>query len=90
MRANASAKWGSSVFATSPASGMSRLVRPSQVLYELTSHLVLTKWRDPGDDPKLHLFGQLKRIAKQWLDGYLVCKGGTYWAPPRQWLVLNH
>jgi len=53
-------------------------VRPSQVLYELTSHLVLTKWRDPGEDPKLHLFGQLKRIARQWLDGYLVCKGGTY------------
>jgi type III restriction enzyme len=53
-------------------------VRPSQVLYELTSHLVLNKWRDPGEDPKLHLFGQLKRIAKQWLDGYLVCKGGTY------------
>ena len=44
-------------------------VRPSQVLYELVSHLVLTKWRDPGEDPKLHLFGQLKRIARQWLDG---------------------
>lgn len=44
-------------------------IRPSQVLYELASHLVLTKWRDPGEDPKLHLFGQLKRIAKQWLDG---------------------
>ena len=53
-------------------------VRPSQVLYELTSHLVLHRWRDPGEDAKLHLFGQLKRIAKQWLDGYLVCKGGTY------------
>ena len=53
-------------------------VRPSQVLYELTSHLVLTKWRDAGEDPKLYLFGQLKRIAKQWLDGYLLCKGGTY------------
>src|SRR6267142_1293595 len=53
-------------------------VRPSQVLYELVSYLVLTKWRDPGAAPKLHLFGQLKRIAKQWLDGYLVCKGGTY------------
>ena len=53
-------------------------VRPSQVLYELTSHLVLNKWRDPGEAPRLHLFGQLKRIAKQWLDGYLVCKGGTY------------
>jgi type III restriction enzyme len=52
-------------------------VRPSQVLYELTSHLVLTKWR-PGEDPQLNLFGQLKRVAKEWLDGYLVCKGGTY------------
>jgi type III restriction enzyme len=53
-------------------------VRPSQVLYELTSHLVLQKWREPGEDANLHLFGQLKRIAKQWLDGYLICKGGTY------------
>ncbi len=53
-------------------------VRPSQVLYELTSHLILNRWRDPGEDPKLILFGQMKRIAKQWLDGYLICKGGTY------------
>lgn len=53
-------------------------VRPSQVLYELTSHLVLHRWREPGEGPQLHLFGQLKRVAKQWLDGYLVCKGGTY------------
>jgi type III restriction enzyme len=54
-------------------------VRPSQVVYELTSHLVLNKWRDPGEAPRLHLFGQLKRIVKQWLDeGHLVCKGGTY------------
>lgn len=53
-------------------------IRPSQVLYELTSHLVLTKYRDPGGDPKLHLFGQLKRIARQWLESYLVCKGKTF------------
>ncbi|MFN0069699.1 MAG: BPTD_3080 family restriction endonuclease [Limisphaerales bacterium] len=53
-------------------------VRPSQVLYELTSHLVLYKWRNPDEAPQLQLFGQLKRIAKQWLDGYLHCKGGTY------------
>ena len=53
-------------------------VRPSQVVYELTTHLLMTKWRDLGEEPKLHLFGQLKRIAKQWLDTYLVCKGGTY------------
>jgi type III restriction enzyme len=53
-------------------------VRPSQVVYELTSHLVNTKWRDGNGDPQLHLFGQLKRIARQWLDSYLICKGGTY------------
>ncbi|MDY6989540.1 MAG: restriction endonuclease, partial [Thermodesulfobacteriota bacterium] len=53
-------------------------VRPSQVLYELTAHLVLTKWRDPDGEAQLQLFGQLKRITRQWIDGYLVCKGGTY------------
>jgi type III restriction enzyme len=54
-------------------------VRPSQVVYELTSHLVLSKWRDADGEPQLHLFGQLKRIARQWLDGgYLKCVGGTY------------
>jgi type III restriction enzyme len=53
-------------------------VRPSQVVYELTSHLVLTKWRDGNGEPQLHLFGQLKRIARQWLDLHLRCTGGTY------------
>ena len=54
-------------------------VRPSQVVYELTSHLLLSKWRDADGEPQLHLFGQLKRIVKQWLDEKrLACKGGTY------------
>jgi type III restriction enzyme len=53
-------------------------MRQSTVLFHLTKHLVYTKWRDAGEEPKLHLFGQLKRITKQWLDGgYLVCKGET-------------
>mgnify|MGYP000476858040 CR=1 FL=1 len=52
--------------------------RQSQVVYELTSHLVNTKWRDGNGDPQLHLFGQLKRIARQWLEQYLICKGGTF------------
>lgn len=64
-------------------------VRPSQVLYELTSHLVLTKWRDPGEEPKLHLFGQLKRITRQWLDNHLVCKGGTYPAQLRYKMLAD-
>jgi type III restriction enzyme len=53
-------------------------LRRSTLLFCLTRRLVYTKWRDPGEDPKLHLFGKLKRIAKQWLDNCLVCKGGTY------------
>ena len=53
-------------------------MRRSTVLYELTKRLLYTKFRDPGEEPKLHLFGQLKRITKQWLDTCLVCKGSTY------------
>ena len=53
-------------------------VRPSEVLYRLTSHLLLTRWRDPNQDPNLALFGQLKRITRLWLEKHLICKGGTY------------
>ena len=53
-------------------------LRLSTVLFNITQRLLYTKWRDPGDEPKLHLFGQLKRIVKQWLDTCLVCKGGTF------------
>ncbi|MCP5056446.1 MAG: DEAD/DEAH box helicase family protein [bacterium] len=53
-------------------------MRRSTLLFHLTKRLLETKWRDPGEEPKLHLFGQLKRITRQWLDKHLVCKGGTY------------
>ena len=53
-------------------------MRLSTLLFHLVKRLIYTKWRDTGEDPKLHLFGQLKRITKQWLDTCLVCKGGTY------------
>nr|WP_207787622.1 hypothetical protein [Candidatus Thiosymbion oneisti] len=53
-------------------------MRRSTLLFQITQRLLYTKWRDPGEEPKLHLFGQLKRITKQWLDTCLVCKGGTY------------
>jgi type III restriction enzyme len=52
--------------------------RKSTVLFSLTHRLLYTKWRDAGEAPKLHLFGQLKRITREWLDHHLVCKGGTY------------
>jgi len=53
-------------------------LRRSTLLMQLTKRLLYTKYRDPGEEAKLHLFGQLKRITRQWLDNCLVCKGGTY------------
>ncbi len=61
-----------------------RETRQATIEYRLAKHLVMTKWRDAGDDPKLHLFGQLKQIAKQWLETCLVCKGDTF---PAQILI---
>ncbi len=54
-------------------------MRRSTILFHLAKYLLYQKYRDHGDEPKLHLFGQLKRIARQWLDGgYLKCSGGTF------------
>jgi len=62
-------------------------MRPATIVYHLAKHLLYQKYRDPGEEPKLHLFGQLKRITREWLDGgYLRCKGGTY---PAQLMYLE-
>ena len=61
-------------------------LRPSKLLFHLTTHLLQTNWRDAGGDPELHLFGKLKRITRQWLDECLVCKGDTN---PSQLLYLD-
>ena len=53
--------------------------RPRTIQFHLARHLLYMKYRDPGQEPKLHLFGQLKRIVREWMDGgYLRCTGGTY------------
>lgn len=53
-------------------------MRRSTLLYHLTHRLIFTKWRDPGEEPRLNLFNPLKRIARQWLDSCLDCSGDTY------------
>ena len=63
-----------------------RDMRTSSLLMHLTKHLLYSKFRDPGEEPKLHLFGQLKRVVKQWLDQHLKCMGDTY---PAQLLYLE-
>ena len=52
--------------------------RPSTVVFHLTKTLIEKHWRDRNEEPKLHLFGQLKRITRRWLNDHLVCKGGTF------------
>lgn len=58
--------------------GHTRYLRNSSLVYNLTQRLLYTKMRDPGNEPMLSLFGQLKRITKQWLDSCLVCQDDTY------------
>lgn len=53
-------------------------IRHSQVVYELTSYLVMNKWRSPDGEPQLSHFGQLKRITSEWVKDCLDCVGGTY------------
>ena len=52
-------------------------LRRQQLLYLLTRRL-LERWREPGEAPRPHLFGQLRAIAGRWLDEHLVCTGGAY------------
>lgn len=54
-------------------------MRPATICFHLTKRLLFAKYRDPGEEPRLHLFGQLKNIVRQWLDsGNLRCTGGTF------------
>jgi type III restriction enzyme len=60
--------------------------RNSTILFHLTKHLLYEHFRDDNEEPKLHLFGQLKAICKKWMDEYFHCSGGTY---PAQILYLQ-
>ena len=52
--------------------------RPSTVSYELAKYLLYSYFKDADSEPKLHLFYQIQRIVRRWIDeGYLECKGGT-------------
>ena len=58
---------------------LDRDMRHSTLVYELATYLLMNKYRDPGGEPRMNLFGQLRRVTRQWLDaGCLVCEGDTY------------
>jgi type III restriction enzyme len=53
--------------------------RPSTISFNIASHWVYQKLRDPNGAPKVHLVPHAKRIVQQFLKSdRLVCKGGTY------------
>nr|WP_208636339.1 hypothetical protein [Mesorhizobium helmanticense] len=51
-------------------------LRPSEISFNLAKHLLYAHFRDDEGFPKQHLFPQIQRLARRWLDeGYLVTKG---------------
>ncbi|BCW87137.1 hypothetical protein sos41_02630 [Alphaproteobacteria bacterium SO-S41] len=50
-------------------------MRNNEISYRLASRLLFSRFRDHNQEPPMHLFGQLKAIARRWVDeGYLVLK----------------
>jgi type III restriction enzyme len=51
-------------------------LRPSEISFNLAKHLLYTSFRDEDGFPKQHLFPQIQRLARRWLDeGYLDVRG---------------
>lgn len=51
-------------------------LRPSEISFNLAKHLLYSCFRDEDGIPRQHLFPQIQRIARRWIDeGYLVTKG---------------
>lgn len=51
-------------------------LRPSEISFNLAKHLLYNVFRDEDGIPKQHLFPQIQRIARRWIDaGYLVPQG---------------
>ena len=51
-------------------------LRSSEISFNLAKHLLYTHFRDQDGFPKQHLFPQIQRLARRWIDeGYLVTKG---------------
>ena len=49
--------------------------RPSEISFRLAKHLLYRRFRDEDGFPQQHLFPQIQRICKRWLDeGYLVTR----------------
>ena len=52
-------------------------MRPSSLAFELAKLVMNRHFRDGNGEPKLHLFGQIKRIVREWIDVCLRPTGGA-------------
>ena len=55
-----------------------RGIRPATIAFHLAADLLRRHLRGANEEPRLHLFGQVRRIARQWVDGHLACTGNTH------------
>ena len=56
-----------------------RDIRKATLAFHLARDLLRRHLRGADEEPRLHLFGQVKRIVREWLDGgHLVCERGTH------------
>lgn len=53
-------------------------VRDKTVLMYLTKYLLERHFRDGEGQPRLYLYGQLKKITSEWIQKYFHCERGTY------------
>lgn len=53
-------------------------VRANTIIYNLTVRLIDRHFRDAGQEPKLHLFGELKPIVADWVRNHLHCVGQSF------------
>ena len=50
--------------------------RPSELSFHLAKRLLYTRYRDPGEDAPMHLFGDIQRVVRRWInEGYFVANG---------------
>jgi type III restriction enzyme len=51
-------------------------MRPSEISFHLAKRLLYNRYTEPGEDPPMHLFGDLQRAARRWVtEGYLRVNG---------------
>ena len=54
-------------------------IREATLAFHLARNLLLRHLRGANEEPRLHLFGQVRRIVREWLaGGHLVCERGTH------------